>query len=58
MFCELYSFQPNLAVYGNLANVRKGLDTEAPPPLPAYRVDKPPPRSVIKVLTDVPSYLS
>ena len=53
MFCVLYSFQPNLAVYGNLANVRKGGETEAPPPLPAYRVDKPPPKSVMKALTDI-----
>lgn len=46
-----FSFQPNLAVYGNLANIRKGGDTEAPPPLPAYKVEKPPARSVIELLT-------
>ncbi|KAL9970307.1 hypothetical protein ACROYT_G022661 [Oculina patagonica] len=41
---RLNSDNPNLAVYGNLANIRKGGETEAPPPLPAYKVDKPAPR--------------
>lgn len=43
-YCEFFFFQPNLAVYGNLANVRKGGESEAPPPIPAYTVDKPQPR--------------
>lgn len=35
-------------MYGNLANVRKGGDTEVPPPIPGYKpVDKPPARSVV-----------
>lgn len=38
---RLNSDNPNLAVYGNLANVRKGGETEAPPPIPTYNVDKP-----------------
>ena len=41
---NFFFFQPNLAVYGNLANVRKGGESEAPPPIPAYTVDKPQPR--------------
>lgn len=41
---RLNSDNPNLAVYGNLANVRKGGESEAPPPIPAYTVDKPQPR--------------
>ena len=38
-----------MAVYGNLANVRKADDGEAPPPIPVYQapVEKPPVRLVI-----------
>ena len=44
IYVNFFFFQPNLAVYGNLANVRKGGESEAPPPIPAYTVDKPQPR--------------
>ncbi|XP_068699267.1 tyrosine-protein phosphatase non-receptor type 11-like [Montipora capricornis] len=39
---RLNSDNPNLAVYGNLANVRKNGETEPPPPIPVYKpADKP-----------------
>ncbi|XP_073252886.1 tyrosine-protein phosphatase non-receptor type 11-like isoform X2 [Porites lutea] len=42
---RLNSDNPQLAVYGNLANVRKGGDSEVPPPIPAYKPpDKQPAR--------------
>lgn len=42
---RLNSDNPQLAVYGNLANVRKGGDTETPPPIPTYKpVEKAPAR--------------
>lgn len=34
---RLNSDNPNLAVYGNLANVRKNGETEIPPPIPMYQ---------------------
>ncbi|CAH3121789.1 unnamed protein product, partial [Porites lobata] len=52
---RLNSDNPQLAVYGNLANVRKGGDSDVPPPIPAYKPpDKQPARSVILVSSNPP----